>query len=281
MRPLRGSPQLVLLLGVAACRPDLDYAPRAAPTREVCGWAASTPGVETLDPTLPLTYPSEACVDAVLADFSVDTDAFLAADGLDDPYGYVRGDGSMAASRLSFVLGTARALLQLDYGPVADVDADDLTTHAYARTVAEVARETGDDDLGAALYDFAATVIEGVVPLDEDGGRASFEGETRTVVVRDGLDGGWAPGVVIVHEARHWWGGHRACRDGGGTCDPDASLAHGFGMSSMVRLYERLPDDADPSWRAYLLDRIHTQLRHIETYRDADGELAEEWEAWD
>lgn len=268
----------MLLLLALACRPDLDYQPRAEETREVCGWAADADNTAWLDPYTPLTYPSEDCVDQVLADFSVDADAFLEADGLEDPYGYVRGDGSMDRARLSFVLGSARGLLRLDYGPVDGLEPDELTTRAYVRAVREVADETGDVDLGAALYDFAATVIEGMEPLSEEGGRASFQRGSRTVVVRAGLSDGWAPGVVIVHEARHWWGPHGDCPSGQGTCDPDATLAHGFGMSSLVRLYRRLPEDTDPDYRDYLLRRIHTQLRHIETYLDEDGELAPEWE---
>lgn len=270
-----------MLLLLLACRPDLDYVSKAAATREGCGWAPATAGVEWLDAASPGTYPSEDCVDRVLADFSVDTEAFLETDGLADPYGYVRGDGTMADATLSLVLATAQALLQLDFGPVDTLEPSTLHTPAYVRTMEEVARETGDTDLGAALYDFAATVIQSVEPVDDAGGRASFQGDTRTVVVRDGLAGGWCPGVVIVHEARHWWGGHGVCPDGAGSCDADATLAHGFGMSSMVRLYERLPDDADPDWRAYLLDRIHSQMRHIESFLDEDGELAEGWETWE
>lgn len=271
----------MLLLIALACRSDLDYLPHAEDTRAVCGWEGGSDETAFLDPDVPLTYPSEDCVDQVLADFSVDVDAFLEADGLDDPYGYVRGDGSMDHTRLSFVLGSARGLLQLDYGPMDELEINDLTTRAYVRTLGEVADETGDTDLGAALYDFATTVIQGVDPLDAEGGRASFQGRSRRVVVRDGLSDGWAPGVVVVHEARHWWGSHGDCPSGKGNCDPDATLAHGFGMSSLVRLYERLPEDADPGFRDYLLRRIHGQLRHIETYLDEDGELAEVWETWE
>lgn len=271
----------MLLLLVLACRSDLDYLPRAAETRAVCGWEGGDDGAAFLDPYAPLTYPSEDCVDQVLEDFSVDVGAFLEADGLDDPYGYVRGDGSMDQARLSLVLGSARGLLRLDYGAVDALDVDALTTRAYVRTLGEVADEAGDDDLGAALYDFATTVIQGIEPLDEEGGRATFQGGSRRVVVRDGLSDGWAPGVVVVHEARHWWGGHGDCPSGSGSCDPDATLAHGFGMSSLVRLYENLPEDADPDFRAYLLRRIHSQLRHIESYLDEDGALAEEWEQWE
>lgn len=271
----------MLVLFLMSCGRHLDYEPHAAATRAVCGWAASTPGMERLDADLPGTYPSEACVDAVLADFGVATSEFIAEDGLADPYGYVRGDGAMSGARISFVLGSARALLNLDYGPVAEVEVGDLVTAEYRDTLAEVADESGAVDLGGALYDFAATVIEETVPLDEAGGRASFAADSRTVVVRDGLAGGWCPGVVIVHEARHWWGGHHTCRDGTGNCDTDATLAHGFGMSSMAMLYARLPADADPDWRAYLLDRLHTQMRHIETYQDESGALAAEWEEWE
>lgn len=269
-----------MLLLLLACRPDLDYQARAATTREICGWEASMPGMERLDSRVALTYPSEDCVDAVLDDFSVDTDEFLTLDGLDDPYGYVRGDGGLDGARLSLVLGSARALLTLDYGPVDEVEVGDLVTRDYVSTVREVAAETGDEDLGAALYDFATTVITRVRPVDSEGGRASFQGERRTVVVRQGLGDGWCPGVVIVHEARHWWGGHGDCPDGQGSCDTDATLAHGFGMSSMYALYAR-SEDGDPAWRAYLLGRLHTQMRHIETYLDRDGALEPEWQGWE
>ena len=76
---------LVLLL--MSCGRHLDYEPHAAATRAVCAWAPSTPGFERLDATLAGTYPSEACVDAVLADFGVATPEFLDQDGLVDPYG--------------------------------------------------------------------------------------------------------------------------------------------------------------------------------------------------
>ena len=270
----------MMLLFLIACRPDLDYASHAEQARQTCGWEAAMPDTAWLDPNAPLTYPSEVCVDRVLADFSVETADFLAADGLDDPYGYVRGDGSLDGARLSFVLGAARGLLTLDFGAVADLEASPQVSADYVRTLGEVSEQTGASDLGAALYDFASTVITSSRPLDEDGGRGSFQADTRTLVVRDGLREGWAPGVVLVHEARHYWGGHGECSTGEGSCDEDATLAHGFGLSSMVALYDALPEDADPAWRAYLIERIHTQMRHIETFLDEDGALLPEWEQW-
>jgi hypothetical protein len=268
----------MFLLILAACTsaPTIPWSAHADATRTSCGWVAGG-GDPMLDPTLPGTYPDDACVDAVLADFGVDVDAFLSADALADPYGYVRGDSSLASSGLSTVLAPARALLTLDFGGT-HLTANDLVSSAYVDVVADVAAETGAPDLGAALYDFASSVIVATEPVEDDCGRACFDAETRTLNVRQPVTDGWTPGVVLVHEARHYWGSHGDCPDGGGSCDPDASLANGFGLSSMVRLAGRLPTDADPEWRAYLKERIETQMRHILVYLDEDGDLAPEWE---
>lgn len=263
------------MLVLLACTPTIDYAPHAASTRATCGWQAGD-GDPLLSPTLPGTYPDEACVDAVLADFSLDVETFLDADELADPYGYVRGDGSMAASRLSTVLAPARALLTLDFGST-DLDESALVTDAYLDVIQQVVRGTGAPDLGAALYDFATSVIIETVVVEDECGRACFDESNRRLNVRQPVSDGWTPGVVLVHEARHYWGPHGTCDDGEGSCDDDATLAHGFGLSSMVRLAGRLPADADPAWVAYLDDRIATQMLHIGSFLDTDGALLPEW----
>lgn len=274
MPPLLLLALLLLALLLPACAPRVAWEDRFTPTAAACDFGVTGDAAGWLDLDAAF-YPSEACVDAVLADFDVDTDSFLVADGLTTPYGAARGEG-LDGARLSLVLGSARALLALDFGDVSEVEAGPLISAEYVEILDQVSTRTGASAVNAALYNFAASAITRTTALTESGGRASM-GEGGHVVVRAGLSGGYTPGVVLVHEARHRWGGHGSCpwnRDA--HCDPDPSLAHGFGLSSMALL---LRQTEDPDFREYLGDRLRTQLRHIESTTDDEGALTEEAEA--
>ena len=102
-------------LAAAGCAPRVAYRAEAADTRALCGFDHHDEGALR---AAAATLPSRECADAIFDDYNVDVDAFLAADGLDDPYFLVEVTAdtlprAQRRSRLALVLLNARGLLSL------------------------------------------------------------------------------------------------------------------------------------------------------------------------
>ncbi|MEQ1506850.1 MAG: hypothetical protein ABMB14_31775, partial [Myxococcota bacterium] len=113
---------------------------RYAQTRAVCGLEGTEPITAEAYHDEP-TYPSEACVDAILDDLGADREALLAADDLADPYAGVRGEPSLDTV-VGTLLGAARALLVTELGDAGG---------AIGEALADVRAVTGESDAAPLL----------------------------------------------------------------------------------------------------------------------------------
>jgi len=278
-RPPRRSaraPAAALALAAGAslgCAPRVEYRAKAAETRALCGFST---GDEAGLRAPAASLPSRACADAIFDDYTVDVDAFLEADGLDDPYFLV---GATAASlpraqrrsRLALVLLNARGLLMTDYGRLGAVEAGALLAPGLADELHAVAEVSGEDEVGLLLYDLTAGVIERVAPAHRAGSRAAFGAERRTLWVTLGTGDPWVIGSLFVHESRHLWDSHRPCPwDAEKSCDTDIDGAYGWGLSAKHLAWRHAED---PELRRMLEGDVRTLLHHIITHNDAEGVL--------
>jgi hypothetical protein len=230
---------------------------RFTATHEACGFAPREwEGVDYQYRHLDEVYPDEACVDRVLADFSADVDAFLAADDLDDPYGVVRGEDEVWSTRLGGLLSAAWALHAYDWGRVEDVRAGPAVDESFVERV----RDHGDHRVGAALYDYVTDGIVETVPADGDEFVATWGGGTLSVFrPLAGATGA----AILVHEARHADGGHhhRECADGTRACDRDLEGAYGFEAATIAAV---LPLVRDEGVADHLSAHLDFALAHVQ-----------------
>lgn len=276
--------RFLLPLLLSACGPgDIEYQDHWSSTHELCAFADTIQGdrwsgYDALFPDVTEAfYPSEACVDAVLNDFSADVDSLLELDGLETPYDAVYGGRDLFSTRLGVLLASARALLLLDYGTVGkDLVQKGPISEGYVQEIGEAAEESGVQDLGGAIYNFASSVIERTVG-DTSDGRMSFWREERELHISAGMKDGFVPGSVLAHEARHLWSYHTTCQDVERTCDSEDDGGYGFALSTFALLERRLDNDRA---REILWGRMENHLKRIEPYLDDQGELLPEWRAW-
>lgn len=230
---------------------------RFAPTHEACGFAPREwEGVDYQYRHLDEVYPDEACVDRVLADFSADVDAFLAADDLDDPYGVVRGEYPVWSTRLGGLLSAAWALHAFDWGDVGELRAGPAVDESFVARV----QVHGDGPVGGALYDYVTDGIAETVPGDGDQYVATWGGGTLTVFrPLAGATGA----AILVHEARHADGNfrHRECSDGERACDRDLEGAYGFEAATIASV---LPLVRDECVEQHLGAHLDFALAHVQ-----------------
>ena len=261
---------VVLLTG---CSPRVDYHDQFSATASICPFEVD--GEPLLTPSMrdPF-FPSDACADAVLDDLNVDRATFAEVDGVPTSE-LVSGAVDLQGTRLGLVLGTARAFFVVDFGQWSDVQPNLLISDEFHDEMEAVHEATGVDSLGGLLYNFVTSVVERTYALDEEGGRLSFFSSSRSMVVRGPLTDEYAPGVVIVHEARHLWQSHVPCPyNPDRNCDKDAGGPFGFVLASVLLAYQHTDDEGA---REYLAGRLYTAMRHICTIVQDDGELGAEY----
>ncbi|MFM2247266.1 MAG: hypothetical protein RL071_3340 [Pseudomonadota bacterium] len=268
-------------LAAAACAPRVAYRAEAADTRALCGVDSEDEGALR---AAAATLPSRECADAIFDDYNVDVDAFLAADGLDDPYFLVGVTAdtlprAQRRSRLALVLLNARGLLMTDYGRLGAVEPGALLAPGLADELHAVAEVTGEDEVGLLLYDLTAGVIERVAPGHREGARAAFGSERRTLWVTLGTGDPWVIGSLFVHEARHLWDSHGPCPwDDQKSCDTDIDGAYGWGLSAKHLAWRHAED---PELRRMLEGDVRMLLHHIITHNDAEGALLPRYQQLD
>lgn len=234
-----GRGHLALVMGVAGlgggCT-DVVVTSRFAETSAICRFDAGP--VDLTAYTAEPAYPDDACVDAVLADFSADVPALLAADGLRDPYDVVRGEPALGTV-VGSLLGAARAFHTTELGTLDDLAADDpLRTELDA-----VSQVTGDDRIGPLAYDFMTARIAGTTSGDTGDADAGMNRRTGRMVwdLRDAaaLDGA----ALLLHESRHRDGWrHVDCGDGTSVCDEGDGGPVGFQMAMHARVLAAASD---------------------------------------
>jgi hypothetical protein len=277
-------PRAALALVVGAglgCAPRVEYRAKAAETRSLCGFSSEDEGALRAPAA---SLPTRACADSIFDDYNVDVDAFLEADGLDDPYFLV---GATAAdlpraqrrSRLALVLLNARGLLMTDYGRLGAVEPGALLAPGLADELQAVAEVSEEDEVGLLLYDLTAGVIERVAPGHREGARAAFGSERRTLWVTLGTGDPWVIGSLFVHESRHLWDSHGPCPwDRQKSCDTDIDGAYGWGLSAKHLAWRQAED---PELRHMLEGDVRMLLHHIITYNDAGGVLLPRYQQLD
>jgi hypothetical protein len=240
---------LVLVSAVSGCVPPSP----SAITGAVCGfppvWLDAAAAAD------PPPYPSEACVDAVLDDLSVDLDAVLAADGLADPYGLVRGE-DLGGTAIGSLLWAAHALLAADLGPLGRLGGE-WATGTFASEVSAVRAPGGEDALGAMLYDYvAANVRSTTIGSRRDAAAGMQRGTLYLYDLPGGIDGA----AVLVHEARHRAGPDHVLCGGELSCDADRTGSVAFELAVHQAALDAADDETireiEQSWIEALEVRI-------------------------
>ncbi|MED5372773.1 MAG: hypothetical protein VX899_17275 [Myxococcota bacterium] len=200
----------LLLLGTG-CAPT--YTDQYTAMEAVCHWDDYTAEIDAEAPwavwypTMDYAaFPSEECVDHLLADLGTDVDAFIAADGVDVYQGVNETGRSYQYTRLGGMLAGLRALLTREYGDVQDHAGGLLVSGQYTDAMLEVVRDTDLSQARAAHYNYLTSWIQYTrpVPLEED---ADLQADYNRDLMRLTL---WAPNqgqglnaALLMHEARH------------------------------------------------------------------------------
>lgn len=272
-------------------RDEVVFTDQWSATYERCDWAAHRAELEALGldanaaldwhvgDQVPL-YPSEDCVDAVLADLKIDLESMLAADELDDPYGLTRGL-THHWTTLGSVLRAARDLFLMDYGPIEELEPTLLVSETYVDTMRSVAANTDSDLHAAALYNFVTSttlrMVSGHDRDDCDQPFARFDPRERLLIVCHPAGGGYWGSTfmtsILVHEARHFEVRHHVpcvwdpdLR----VCDDDLDGAHGFGLAALLERLRRAPDEMEE----HRIDGwyfVEGRVTHINSMWDEDG----------
>lgn len=273
----------LLPLLLACARPlDIQYTDQWTPTGEVCDWDTVDDPRGDMDlwtePAGEPVYPSEACVDAVLADFHLDTEAFLDIWGIEDLYAGVYGRSAFDSIALDKVLWSTRLLFAVDLGPVDELHSSSLVHEDYVALVREAAEESGVDTVSAALYNFVTSVVlRTVTGAELDGLCASFTVETRTLILSGMNCGGGFDWVsMLIHEARHAWNyEHVECINpyGHAWCDEELDGGYGFALATWVQGYNHDAERAE----AYRYQPF-SLMNHCLSLQDELGRVLEEYE---
>ncbi len=258
-------------------------------TNDLCewdSWGQEPLTLYTLGVDGPL-YPSEDCIDAVLADFSVDTDDLQWADG-DDLYYFIEFYTVSIPDPAGTVLTAAWPTFAHDLGSVSDLQANEMISEEWIDLMDSVVDDTGLPGLGPAVYNFVTTIIErttgpGTNPNPDVG--AYFNTDQRRVVINERpVFGGIASLALFLHEVRHGYtDGHIECiNPNTSSCDADIHGPIGFGMALLVQIYDHFPAGHDNNsfygerWETEVL--VDLMILRILSFQDYRGVVDEKWE---
>lgn len=224
-------------------------------------------------------FPSEACIDRVIEDFGLDVDAFLAADGLSDPYGPAQQPGPIGGGLLiSGPLGGIRGLLLMETDDVDDYYGHPLVSDTYVQMLSEVAAQTDATTWSAAEYNFVTTIVQHV-QVGDDEADARFDRESGTLYVSEPWCCGDARSQrTLVHEAGHHLHTHVPCdyeSAFGSYCDETYDEAYGMGIASLAVLQAKY---SSAEARSLFGDATWGQL-HLVHAINPGGTLLPDWEA--
>jgi hypothetical protein len=180
---------------------------------------------------IPPIYPTSACVDAVVADFGLDTTDEDALAGL---------------------LWAAHALLTTDLGPVDEMQGA-WVSPSFRRALAGPERAP----VNVRLYDYVTSRIEVTLAGTRTDAAAGLQGDTLFLYdLPPGIDGA----AVLVHEARHHDGFEHVLCGGEAVCDEHEVGAWGFELAvhELARDHsvDELARDIEQSWLEVLPERI-------------------------
>ena len=286
---------VAFLLLSAGCAPPtqswLVVTDQFSATYDACGWDdyreqwfGEEWGTQAEAPTgssIP-AYPSTECVDLVLDDFSVDIEAFLEVDEIDDPYVKALDSGKVSVGyRIGAVLAAARSWMLFDQGYTDDLEAGGLIPAAFVDEIVRAGDESGVGSLGASQYNFATSLFEAVRPGEYDQwSKARFSPDPPTMWVRSPWDAADAVCAgLVMHEARHAYSGqaHVECDDNAELlCDDHLDGAIGFGIAARVLAYDSMEDD---NLRSEVRLSVHLAMRQVNPMTDDNGEILPAWEA--
>ena len=265
----------MLFFVMMSCQPTVAYQDNWSHTVSICNFTPTSGATEV--PVIGArVYPSEACVDAVIADFNIDVEGFQEQERFSSIYGHVYGDNDVRGSKYELLLLNARALLQSDIGLMDDVEANEILTEQFLHQMRTVQRHTGVSENAGIFYNFAASIIEETIPANKPSARASFSAQDKKLRISKGIRDQYVLGTVLVHESRHLWKSHQTCQwDEAKSCDPDATGAYGYGMAAKLLTFQHT---SDIQGRVELDRTIRKLFNRIEAFNSPDGELLAHWE---
>jgi len=145
-------------------------------------------------------YPSETCVDQVLADLG----SFDEPDGIDQPYDLVVHGEHAFNTRSSMLLRDAWGLFSYDMGRGDELEESELVSEDFLQSMYEVVDDADTDDLRAALYKYVTSILgtnNGVTST-----RFTFQyRRPRTLSVNWSDITAQQTVPVLVREVRHRW----------------------------------------------------------------------------
>ena len=284
---------ILLLLGTG-CAPT--YTDQYTAMEAVCQWDDYTAEIDAEAPwavwypTMDYAaFPSEECVDHLLADLGTDVDAFIAADGVDVYQGVNETGRSYQYTRLGGLLAGLRVMLIRDYGDVEDHSDGVFVSTPYIEVLQEVSRDTDLQAVRAAHYNFVTSLVLETTPPTE-AGEVSFNAryERATGTMRWGSVPEDPAGALstLLHEPIHRdeTKAHIACSHSSGynpdlegtrKCDQTRAGAYGFALAGLevVRSGACQPGEfRAAAWK---------DLRMVNSLNTTDGLSADWKEAWD
>ncbi len=232
-------------------------------------------------------YPSEACIDQVLADFKVDVAAFEERDGdilPEGAYSVLRGmPRPTHEAGLVLLLSGVRAFFVYDFDDTDRLEVNELTSADFVDDMQDMARRTDNTDLRAAAYNFITDTVHETVPLSSEESEkraASFNPRTNTLSLGDDFTGILSMAKRLLHEVRHDKGkGHVECVHPNvhGSCDLTIDESYGYEASLAVRFVNGA-DGGRPEYGYQDVDEVRGPLSVIRhPFQDAEGNLLEEW----
>ncbi|MED5372774.1 MAG: hypothetical protein VX899_17280 [Myxococcota bacterium] len=273
---------ILLLLGTG-CAPT--YTDQYTAMEAVCHWDDYTAEVDAEAPwavwypTMDYAaFPSEECVDHLLADLGTDVDAFIAADGVDVYQGVNETGGTYRYTRLGGLLSGVRALVLADYGEVDEHTEGQFLSETYLATMREVSRDTDQPEARAAHYNYLTSMVWETIPPRVDGDvpfEAKYERGTQTLVWATASERPARAAGILLHEPIHSAeeANHVPCTHptaytpdpAGNYCDEDLEGAFGFSVAGLEVLVRSSCHSNEFRYAAWLA------LRMVNNHSAKDG----------